>query len=325
MTLLDVSDLHVSFRTHDGVVRAVDGVSLTLERHRTLGIVGESGSGKSVLSLTLGGLTRSPTTDITGEVMFDGHDLVRLSTVELRKLRGARIAMIFQDPLSALHPMYKVGWQIAEAIGAHEQASAAARRARAIELLRRVGIPDPGTRVDAYPHELSGGMRQRVMIAMAIALDPDILVADEPTTALDVTVQSQILELLADLQAERGTAIVLISHDFGVVAELADEVAVMYAGRIVERGTRDEVLGAPRHPYTLALLESVPSLERPLDMPLVPITGSPPNLVDVFPGCPFHPRCRFARDACLEAIPPLTTSSSGHAAACILDPVELGA
>jgi peptide/nickel transport system ATP-binding protein len=317
--LLDVRDLQVSFRTLDGVVRAVDGVSFTLERGRTIGLVGESGSGKSALTLTLSGLTRSSTTDISGEILLDGRDLVSLSTSELRSLRGRRLAMVFQDPLSALHPLYRVGWQIEEAIAAHEKVSAKARRARTIELLRWVRIPDPASRVDAYPHELSGGMRQRVMIAMALALGPEILIADEPTTALDVTVQAQILELLADLQAERGTAIVLISHDFGVVAELADDIAVMYAGRIVEQGARDAVLGQPRHPYTLGLLESIPRLDRRRGDELSPIPGLPPNLIDLVAGCAFHPRCRFAREVCLERTPPLVESAPGHYSACLFD------
>ncbi|MFN8224544.1 MAG: ABC transporter ATP-binding protein [Gaiellales bacterium] len=319
MPLLDVRDLRVSFRTLDGVVKAVDGVSFSLDRGRTIGLVGESGSGKSVLTLTLSGLTRSPTTEISGEIFFAGRDLAAEPTSELRPLRGKRIAMIFQDPLSSLHPFYRVGWQIGEAIGAHERASARARRTRAIELLRRVRIPDPAARVDAYPHELSGGMRQRVMIAMALALGPELLVADEPTTALDVTVQAQILELLADLQDEHGTAIVLISHDFGVVAELAHEIAVMYAGRIVERGSRDAILGAPEHPYTIGLLDSIPRLDAARGEELSPIPGFPPNLVDKIAGCAFGPRCRFAQTTCAEVTPPLVERGADHLSACLFE------
>ena len=261
MPLLEVRDLHVSFETRDGTVRAVDGVSLAVDRGRTLGVVGESGSGKSVTALTVMGLTRLPNATISGEVLLDGVDLLGLTGDDLRRVRGKRVAMIFQDPLSSLHPLYTIGWQIVEAIQAHERVSEKAARARALEGLREVGIPNAPDRLSSYPHELSGGMRQRVMIAMALVLDPEILIADEPTTALDVTVQAQILDLVRELQAEHGTAVVLITHDLGVIAETADEVAVMYAGRVAELGPLTGVIDHPEHPYTWGLLQSVPSTE----------------------------------------------------------------
>jgi peptide/nickel transport system ATP-binding protein len=316
VALLELRDLRVAFRTEEGTIHAVNGVSLTLERGRTVGLVGESGSGKTVTALTVLGLTRSPSTEIAGEVLLDGVDLVSLAGSELRSVRGRRIAMVFQDPLSSLHPMHKVGWQIAEAIRAHERVSQRAARARAIELLRSVDIPSPAARVDAYPHELSGGMRQRVMIAMALALDPDLLIADEPTSALDVTVQSQILELLARLQQERGMALLVVSHDLGVIAEQADEVAVMYAGRIVEVGLGELCIGSPLHPYTRGLLESIPHVDGPRSERLTPIPGSPPSPVALPPGCAFHPRCSLARSSCREAVPELVAVAAHHRIAC---------
>ena len=318
MALLEIDDLHVRFRTRDGIVRAVEGTSLSVERGRTLGIVGESGSGKSVSALTVMGLTRNPNATIEGSVLFDGIELLHASEEQLRQIRGKRIAMIFQDPMSSLHPLYKVGWQIVEAIRAHENVSKRAARRRAIDALREVGIPSAAERVDSYPHELSGGMRQRVMIAMALVLDPDLLIADEPTTALDVTVQAQILDLIRALQEEHGTAVVLITHDLGVVAETADEVAVMYAGRIAEHGPLEDVLEAPEHPYTWGLLESVPRLGAPRDEPLHPISGRPPSLIHVPSGCPFHPRCPYAFDACPRVEPELIESQPGHEVACHL-------
>ncbi len=298
------------------MVRAVNDVSLSLDRGRTTGLVGESGSGKTVTALTMLGLTRSDQTEISGEVLLDGVDLVSLSESELRNIRGRRVSMVFQDPLSSLHPMYRIGWQIAEAIRAHEQVSKKAAHARAVELIRSVEIPSPETRVDAYPHELSGGMRQRVMIAMALALGPDLLIADEPTSALDVTVQSQILELLEHLQGETGMALLIVSHDLGVIAEQADEVVVMYAGRVVEQGTRDEVIGAAIHPYTQGLLESIPHVDGPRMAQLTPIPGSPPNAVDLPPGCAFHPRCPYARASCTERVPALSRVGPEHRVAC---------
>ncbi len=319
--LLTVEDLQVQFLTADGVVRAVDGVSYSVAPGSTLGIVGESGSGKTVSSLTTMGLTRGPRTRIAGRISFDGRDLVAASGEELKSIRGNEIAMIFQDPLSSLHPFYKVGWQLAEIMRAHREISKAAAHDRAIELLELVGIPDPHRRVDQYPHEFSGGMRQRAMIAMALANDPKVLIADEPTTALDVTVQAQILALLEDLQARLGTAIIIITHDLGVVAEIADEIAVMYAGRIVERGPVREIFAAPQHPYTWGLLKSIPRLDTPRGEELVPISGRPPSLIQPPSGCHFHPRCPYAMDQCKTTDPQLEpTPAPEHEVACLLDP-----
>jgi peptide/nickel transport system ATP-binding protein len=314
---LAIEDLRVRFRTRDGVVRAVDGVSLTVDRGQTLGIVGESGSGKSVTAMTVLGLTRSPNAEIEGRVLLDGADLLTMSPEELRHVRGKRIAMIFQDPLSSLHPLYRVGAQIVEAIQTHEDVSDRVARRRALEALREVAIPSPAERLESYPHELSGGMRQRVMIAMALVLDPEVLIADEPTTALDVTVQAQILELIQALQNEHGTAVVLITHDLAVVGETADEIAVMYAGRVVERGDVDAVLDRPQHPYTWGLLESLPAESERLR----PIAGSPPSLIDVPSGCAFTPRCPHAFAVCPRVVPKLVEAEPGHADACHL-PLE---
>jgi len=314
--LLELRDLEVAFRTREGVVRAVNGVSLELEPGMTVGVVGESGSGKTVTALTVLGLTRSPETAISGAVVLDGVDLLGLSESDLRDIRGRRIAIVFQDPLSSLHPMHRVGWQITEAIRAHERIGRRAARARVVELLRSVEIPSPGERADSYPHELSGGMRQRVMIAMAIALGPDVLIADEPTSALDVTVQSQILELLARLQEEQSMALILISHDLGVIAEETDEVAVMYAGRIVERGPGETIIHSPRHPYTCRLLESIPHIDAPRAERLTPIPGSPPSGVHVPSGCAFHPRCGLSRLSCERDVPTLQAVGPGHRIAC---------
>jgi peptide/nickel transport system ATP-binding protein len=316
MALLEIRALRVSFRTREGLVRAVNDVSLSLDRNRTLGLVGESGSGKTVTALTMIGLTRSRNAEIDGEVLFDGVDLLRLSNDDLRSFRGRRVAMVFQDPLSSLHPMHRVGWQIAEAIRAHERASKSAARARAVELLRSVGIPSPRARVDAYPHELSGGMRQRVMIAMALALGPDLLIADEPTSALDVTVQAQILELLARLQEEMGMAMILVSHDLGVIAEETDEVAVMYAGRIVEHGPGEVVLDSPLHPYTRGLLGSIPHVDGPRTARLTSIPGMPPSAVRLPEGCAFHPRCPLVRPSCQRNVPSLLPVGRDHRIAC---------
>jgi peptide/nickel transport system ATP-binding protein len=318
VALLEIQDLHVRFGTRDGVVKAVDGVSLSVERGQTVGIVGESGSGKSVTALSVMGLTRLPNATVEGRIVFDGIDLLGISSDELRRIRGSRVAMIFQDPLSSLHPLYKVGWQIVEAIRAHENVSADVARQRALEALVEVGIPSPSERLDSYPHELSGGMRQRVMIAMALVLDPEVLIADEPTTALDVTVQAQILELIRELQQEHGTAVVLITHDLGVIAEAADEVAVMYAGRVVERGPLETILDAPEHPYTWGLLQSIPGAEGAVTERLQPIKGAPPSLINVPSGCPFHPRCPRAFSVCPRLEPPLLESQPGHDVACHL-------
>jgi peptide/nickel transport system ATP-binding protein len=319
--LLSVEDLRVSFHTDDGVVHAVDGISYTVERGKTLGIVGESGSGKTVSSLTTIGLTRSRRSRIEGRILFEGQDIVTMDDDHLRRVRGNDVAMIFQDPLSAMHPFYKVGVQLVEAMQAHQKISKSAARKRAAELLDLVGIPDPKRRIDQYPHEFSGGMRQRAMIAMALANEPKLLIADEPTTALDVTVQAQILALLDDLQKRLGTAIIIITHDLGVVAEIADEIAVMYAGRIVERGSTDEIFHAPQHPYTWGLLSSIPRLDNPREEELVPISGRPPSLINRPSGCHFHPRCPYSREAHRRVDPGLepVNGSRSHLAACLLD------
>jgi peptide/nickel transport system ATP-binding protein len=319
--LLTVKDLHVSFETDDGVVKAVDGISYTVNRGQALGIVGESGSGKSVSSLTVMGLTRYSNAKISGEVTFDGRDLLNASETELRGIRGNEIAMIFQDPLSSLHPYYKVGWQLIEAIRVHHtELSKQAARSKAIELLDMVDIPEPQKRVDAYPHQFSGGMRQRAMIAMALANDPKLLIADEPTTALDVTVQAQILELIRRLQREFDTAVVMITHDLGVIAETADEIAVMYGGRIVEHADTETIFNAPEHPYTWGLLGSIPRLDVGRDAELVPIPGRPPSLINLPSGCSFHPRCPYVRQRHREVDPPLepVPGQRGHEVACLL-------
>jgi peptide/nickel transport system ATP-binding protein len=319
--LLEVEDLRVHFETEDGLVKAVDGISYTVDRGQTLGIVGESGSGKSVSSLTVMGLTRARNARISGTVRFNGKDLLGASDDELRAIRGDDIAMIFQDPLSSLHPFYKVGNQIVEGIRAHRDVSKAQARDRAIEMLDLVGIPEPRRRADSYPHEFSGGMRQRAMIAMALANDPKLLIADEPTTALDVTVQAQILELIERLQREFDTAVVIITHDLGVVAEMADEIAVMYAGRVVEKGNADTIFAAPEHPYTWGLLSSIPRLDTPRGEELVPIGGRPPSLINLPTGCSFHPRCPYVKEAHTRVDPVLDPIDGNvdHQVACLLD------
>jgi peptide/nickel transport system ATP-binding protein len=320
--LLEVRDLRVEFATDDGIVHAVDGISYAVRPGTTLGIVGESGSGKTVTSLTTMGLTRDRTTQVSGTIMFGGQDLLTLSGEDLRRIRGNEIAMIFQDPLSSLHPFYKVGFQISETILAHRDVSKAAARDRSIELLELVGIPDPRRRIDQYPHEFSGGMRQRAMIAMALANEPKLLIADEPTTALDVTVQAQILALIADLQTRLGMAVIIITHDLGVVAEIADEIAVMYAGRIVEQAATSQLFTSPEHPYTWGLLKSIPRLDTPRSEQLVPIQGRPPSLINRPGGCFFHPRCPFAQDECQRLDPRLESvpGQQNHSVACVLEP-----
>jgi peptide/nickel transport system ATP-binding protein len=315
--LLEVRDLRVHFDTEDGIVHAVDGVSYSLAPGETLGIVGESGSGKSVSSLTVMGLTRSRDARISGEIIFDGRDLLQASNEEMRKLRGDDIAMIFQDPLSSLHPFYKIGSQLVEAVRAHRDVSKAAARDRAAELLGLVGIADPRGRLEAYPHEMSGGMRQRVMIAMALVNDPKLLIADEPTTALDVTVQAQILELLAKLRTELDTAIIIITHDLGVVAQMADDIAVMYSGRIIEHAPADTIFHSPEHPYTWGLLKSIPRLDVPRDEELVPIPGRPPSLIARPTGCHFHPRCPYVRESHTKTDPELL-GDADHKVRCLL-------
>jgi len=318
VTLLEVKDLHVSFPTADGVVRAVRGVSFDVEPGRTLGIVGESGSGKTVLTQTLLGLTQGA--EVEGSAMFEGTDLLSLTEDKLRHIRGARISVIFQDPLTSLHPLYRIGWQIAEMIRAHDNSvSKNEARIRSIELLRRVGIPRPETRVDDYPHQFSGGMRQRAMIGMALALDPKLIIADEPTTALDATVQAQILDLLLRLQQDLGTALIMITHDLGVVADIADDVMVMYAGRAAEKAPKREIFYAPHHPYTKGLLESIPSSSAAGGR-LRPIPGQPPSLINLPSGCKFHPRCGYVFDQCLTEEPVLhpVAETGGHTSACWL-------
>ncbi|NUT35686.1 MAG: ABC transporter ATP-binding protein [Hamadaea sp.] len=290
---LEVRELRIHVPTEDGLVRSVDGLSFSLERGRTLGIVGESGSGKSVTSLGILGLHNTRNAEVSGEIWLDGEELVSASPERVRRLRGKKMAMIFQDPLSAMHPMYTVGSQIVEAYRIHTPVSKAVARKHAIDLLGRVGIPRPEQRVDDYPHQFSGGMRQRAMIAMALSCDPELLIADEPTTALDVTVQAQILDLMRDLQREFDSALIVITHDLGVVAELADDILVMYAGRCVEYGSAADVFERPGHPYTWGLLGSMPRLDKARDRRLIPITGTPPSLITLPTGCSFHPRCAY--------------------------------
>ncbi|WP_117215049.1 ABC transporter ATP-binding protein [Allorhizocola rhizosphaerae] len=315
---LEVRDLNVRFATEDGVVRAVNDISFTVERGRTLGIVGESGSGKSVTSLAVLGLHDPRRTTISGEILVEGRNIVGLPEPELQRLRGRDVAMIFQDPLSALHPYYTIGRQISEGYRVHHAVSRRVARRRAVELLARVGIPQPDRRADQYPHEFSGGMRQRAMIAMALVNDPALLIADEPTTALDVTVQAQILDLLADLQREFGSAIILITHDLGVVRQVAHEVLVMYGGRAVEHGATQDVLHEPMHPYTLGLLQSMPTLDGDPEAHLVPIKGNPPSLINLPTGCAFHPRCPYATELSKVEVPALRMRKPGHYAACHL-------
>jgi peptide/nickel transport system ATP-binding protein len=325
--LLEVEDLHIRFPSQDGLVKAVDGVSFRLERGRTLGIVGESGSGKSVTSLGIMGLHHGSRAQITGHIRLDGEDLVTASPGRVRELRGLKMAMIFQDPLSALHPYYTVGNQIIEAYRIHNDVSKKAARQHAIDLLGRVGIPTPKTRVDDYPHQFSGGMRQRAMIAMALSCDPGLLIADEPTTALDVTVQAQILDLISSLQDEFGSAVIIITHDLGVVAELSDDILVMYAGRVAEYGPAKDIFGSPGHPYTWGLLASMPRLDRDRTTRLIPIPGTPPSLIKVPSGCPFHPRCRYTsltEGRCPTEVPPLRElATPGHEAACHLTAAQM--
>jgi peptide/nickel transport system ATP-binding protein len=318
---LQVKDLRVHFPTDDGVVKSVDGLSFSVDRGRTLGIVGESGSGKSVTSLSIMGLHAQGTAKISGQVVLNGDNLVGASAEHIRKLRGKNMAMIFQDPLSAMHPYYTVGHQIIEAYRVHNKVSKQVARKHAIEMLNRVGIPQAKSRVDDYPHQFSGGMRQRAMIAMALSCDPELLIADEPTTALDVTVQAQILDLIRDLQQEFNSAVIIITHDLGVVAELADDILVMYAGRSVEYASADEIFTAPRHPYTWGLLGSMPRLDRERTERLKPIQGAPPSLINVPNGCPFHPRCTYAdltAGASQTQLPELLEISPRHFLACHL-------
>jgi peptide/nickel transport system ATP-binding protein len=322
VALLDVKDLETVFSIEGGSFRAVDHVSFSIERGRTLGIVGESGCGKSVTSLSIMGLVPTPPGRIAGgEILFEGEDLRQKSPSELRDIRGNGIAMIFQEPMTSLNPVYTVGYQIAEGLIRHRGLGQAAARKRAIDLLHRVRIPAPENRVDDYPHQMSGGMRQRVMIAMALACEPRLLIADEPTTALDVTIQAQILALMRTLRDETGTAILLITHDLGVIAELADEVAVMYAGRIVEQAPVKMLFADPQHPYTLGLLGSLPRLDTVQDR-LIAIEGSVPEPLRMPQGCRFSPRCPLADSRCRTEMPPLGELAPGHRVACWKAPVE---
>jgi peptide/nickel transport system ATP-binding protein len=318
---LDVRDLRIHFPTDDGLVKSVDGLSFTLERGRTLGIVGESGSGKSVTSLGLLGLHNRRNAKVSGEIWLDGQEVVGSSPEQVRRLRGRKMAMIFQDPLSSMHPLYTVGAQIIEAYRLHNEVSKGVARKHAIDMLGRVGIPQPDKRVDDYPHQFSGGMRQRAMIAMALSCDPELLIADEPTTALDVTVQAQILDLIRDLQEEFNSAVIMITHDLGVVAELSDDILVMYGGRCVEYGSAEDIFHRPEHPYTWGLLGSMPRLDRERSERLMPIKGSPPSLINIPVGCAFSPRCAYAelnQGRSETERPELREIAPGHRVACHL-------
>lgn len=320
--LLEVRDLKVHFPTSDGLVKAVDGVSFKIRRGETLGVVGESGSGKSVTFLTVMGLIASRDARLEGEVLFKGRDLLKLPVEEMRHIRGKEMGMVFQDPMTSLHPMYRIGDQIAEAVLAHEKTTKKAARAVAVDMLGHVGIPKPQEAARRYPHEFSGGMRQRAMIAMSLSLNPDLLIADEPTTALDVTVQAQILDLLDRLRTEFNAAIAIITHDLGVVAEHCGRIQVMYAGRIVETGLSGELFYEGRHPYTWGLLESIPRLDAGEKQRLRPIKGLPPSLIFVPPGCSFHPRCPYVMEVCRTEVPSLLPGDEGHGSACHLSTDE---
>jgi oligopeptide transport system ATP-binding protein len=318
--LLEVRDLQTHFHTQDGVVKAVDGVSFYVNRGETLGIVGESGCGKSVTSLSVMRLIASPPGKIAGgQVLFDGDDLLQASEAEMRHIRGNRIAMIFQDPMTSLNPVLTIGRQITESLELHLKLSTREAENRATELLDMVGIPSASKRLDNYPHQFSGGMRQRVMIAMALSCNPELLIADEPTTALDVTIQAQILELINRLKDELDTAVIIITHDLGVVAGMADRVTVMYAGRVVEEGKTGEIFANPRMPYTIGLLRSIPRLDEERGRKLSPIPGLPPSLVDLPTACPFNPRCDYVQESCLGQIPSLRSVGADHRAACLFD------
>lgn len=315
--LLDVKDLHVHFPTPDGIVKAVDGLSFKVHRGETFGIVGESGSGKSVTNLTALGLTGSKTAQISGEILFKGQDLLKLPREELRRVRGKELAMVFQDPFACLHPFYRVGDQIVEAVLCHANMPKKQARDRAIELLAAVGIPQPDQRFRDFPHQYSGGMRQRAMIAMALVHNPDLLIADEPTTALDVTVQAQILELIDNVKRDFNIGVILITHDLGVISDVADSVMVMYAGRAAEIGSRDQIFDQPLHPYAWGLLESIPHVDQK-GTRLLPIEGSPPSLINKPPGCAFHPRCPHRFNRCDKEVPDVVDRGGTHPDACFL-------
>lgn len=318
--LLEVKNLEVNFKTYGGEVKAVRDVSFHVDKGETIAIVGESGSGKSVTVQTVMGLIPIPPGIIkNGEVIFNGQDLLKLSKKQMQKIKGSKIGMVFQDPMTSLNPTMRVGKQIEESIRTHQNLQGAENKKRAIEMIRLVGISNPIERYDQYPHEFSGGMRQRIMIAIALACQPEILIADEPTTALDVTIQAQVLDLMKDLKDEMDTSIILITHDLGVVAETAQRVAVMYGGVIVEAGTVDDIFSEPKHPYTWGLLESIPDIKRDEKRRLVPIEGSPPDLFSPPKGCPFAPRCKYAMEVCVEEMPPAIEISGEHHAKCWLN------
>jgi oligopeptide transport system ATP-binding protein len=317
--ILSVRNLRTHFSTDEGIVRAVDGVSFELHKGETLGIVGESGSGKSVTNLSVMRLIPMPPGRIvSGDILLDGTSILAMSTGQLRALRGGRVSMIFQDPMTSLNPFLRISTQMVETIRLHQGLNAKESLAKAVEMLRLVGIPNPDRRVRAYPHQFSGGMRQRVMIAMALSCNPEILIADEPTTALDVTIQAQILELIRDLTLRLGTAVILITHDLGVVSGMCDRIVVMYAGKIVEAATTDDLFASPRHPYTQGLIRSVPRLDRSSKERLFSIPGTPPSLIDIPACCPFHPRCASAMEVCRKAYPPPTDLGDGHVVSCWL-------
>jgi peptide/nickel transport system ATP-binding protein len=321
-TLLEVRDLKVHFPTPDGIVKAVDGVSFSIDRGETLGVVGESGSGKSVTFLTVMGLITSRQAHVEGEVIFEGQDLLRLPKEEMRNIRGSKVAMVFQDPMTSLHPFYKIGDQIVEAIRVHQKTPKKEAFEIAVDMLRRVGISRPAERARQYPHEYSGGMRQRAMIAMALVLNPDLLIADEPTTALDVTVQAQILNLIDRMKEEFNAAVVIITHDLGVVAEHCDNIQVMYAGKAAEYGDTRDIYYNAHHPYTWGLLQSIARLDAAEQERLKPIRGAPPSLIFVPPGCPFHPRCPYVMDVCRKVVPELLPADGHHSSACHLPLAE---
>jgi peptide/nickel transport system ATP-binding protein len=320
VALLEVRDLRTSFRTDDGIVKAVDGVSFNVEKGQVLGIVGESGSGKSVTNLTIMGLNPRQNTITSGEAIWKGRDLLKLKPSELRAIRGSEISMIFQDPMTSLNPVHTIGKQLVEAVLLHRDVTKRVARARALELLRAVGIPRAESRIDDYPHQFSGGMRQRVMIAMALINDPDLLIADEPTTALDVTTQAQILNLMKRLQDDFGSAIIMVTHDLGVIAEVADDVFVMYAANVVEQAEVHDLFNRPQHPYTWGLMGSLPRLDADVER-LTQIPGQPPSLLRPPPGCRFHPRCPYVMEVCKTTVPRLvpTQKDPDHRQACHLD------
>ena len=315
--LLEINDLRTYFFTQDGIVKAVDGISYDLEEGEILGIVGESGCGKSVSALSIMRLVANPPGRIVGgEVLFDGEDVLKLSDAEMRHIRGNRIAMVFQEPMTSLNPVLTIGRQLTETLELHQNMNKSQARERSVELLTIVGIPDAERRIKDYPHQFSGGMRQRVMIAMALSCNPRLIIADEPTTALDVTIQAQILELMQGLSTEFGTALIVITHNLGVVARYAHRVNVMYAGKIIETGSAIDIYHNPKHPYTIGLLKSVPRLDEAIKAKLDPIDGMPPDLVNLPEGCSFAPRCKFAYERCLEETPPLMPILNGHESAC---------